>query len=121
MATRDDETQARAAVQVVSSADEAALPLPCVLEFVWVLKTVYRFSREEVTRSLRTLLQMPNLRTDASAVLVGLQVHDAGGDFADGVIAAAGAAMGAEKFVSLDRRAVARLLDIGMPAELLKS
>ena len=47
----------------------------------------------------------------------GLRVLDAGGDFADGVIAAAGAGMGAETFVSFDCRAVARVKEIGIPAK----
>ena len=108
-------------MKAVASADEAIVPVPCALEFVWVLKTVYGFPREEVARSLRTLLEMPNLTIDTAVISAGLQVHDAGGDFADGVIAAAGAEMGSEKFVSFDRRAVARLLEVGMRAELLKS
>lgn len=109
---------ARAAVL---DADQAIIPLPCVLEFVWVLDAIYRFSPPEIELALRTLLNMPNVLIDAASVAVGLRVLGAGGDFADGVIAAVGAGMGSEKFVSFDRRAVARLRDIGMPAELLKS
>ena len=120
MATKDDEAQARAAIKAVADAEEANVPLPCALEFVWVLQRVYRLSRHEVAQALGTLLRMPNLKTDVAAVTTGLQVHLAGGDFADGVIAAAGASMGSEKFVSLDRRAVTRLREIGIAAELLK-
>lgn len=118
MATTDNEAQARTAFIVVSNADEAIVPLPCTLEFVWVLETVYRFSRDEIAQSLLTLLRMPNITIDGSAVDLGLEVHLKGGDFADGVIAAVGAAMGGEKFVSFDRKAVARLQEIGVPAEL---
>lgn len=120
MATRDNEEQARAAIKAVAGAEEANVPLPCALEFVWVLERVYRFSRDEVADSLKTLVRMPNLKMDVPAVTTGLQLHVAGGDFADGVIAAAGAAMGSEKFVSFDRRAVTRLREIGISAELLK-
>lgn len=111
----------RLARQAVLGADQAIVPLPCVLEFVWVLESVYRFSSPEIGLAVRTLLNMPNVKVDAAAVVVGLQIFEAGGDFADGAIAAAGSAMGSRKFVSFDRLAVAKLQQIGVSAELLKS
>lgn len=119
MVTRDDETQARIAMATVENADEAMMPLPCVVELVWVLRAVYRFSRAEVLHALRVLLRMPNITTDVFAIDLGLQNYEAGGDFADGVIAAAGMAMGGEKFVSFDRDAVGLLRRLGLPTELL--
>lgn len=53
---------------------------------------------------------------DRSVVKVGLAVMLAGGDFADGAIAAAGIANGAEAFVSFDRRAVRLLRAEGLQA-----
>lgn len=106
-------------MSAVRDADEALMPLPCVLELVWVLRTIYRFPRSEVLRAIHVLLQMPNLRADVASISLGLEIYEAGGDFADGVIAAAGAAMGGEKFVSFDRDAVARVRQAGLPAELL--
>jgi predicted nucleic-acid-binding protein len=44
---------------------------------------------------------------------------DAGGDFADGVIAFGGRWLGAETFVSLDAEAVRLLTAQGVPAKLL--
>ena len=44
---------------------------------------------------------------------------DAGGDFADGVIAYEGSWLGAETFVSFDRRAVKLLEAQGKSAQLL--
>lgn len=116
MATEDDEAQARKALQIVSGAERVIVPLPCILELFWVLESVYRFSREEIAQSLLTLTRPANVSTDAAAIDAGLKVHAAGGDFADGVIAAAGAAMGGETFVSFDRKAVARVAAIGLPA-----
>lgn len=117
MATGDNEAQARKALQIVSSAERVIVPLPCILELFWVLESVYRFSREEIAQSLITLTRPANVSTDAAAIDVGLRVHAAGGDFADGVIAAAGAAMGGEAFVSFDRKAVARVSAIGLSAQ----
>jgi predicted nucleic-acid-binding protein len=44
---------------------------------------------------------------------------EAGGDFADGVIAFEGAALGADTFVSFDRSAVKLALAQGLNAKLL--
>lgn len=118
---RDDEVQAQTAVNILEEAEMVVISLPCFCEFVWVLESVYRFSRDKVAMSVRKIIGRANVTTDAAAVFAGLRVLDAGGDFADGVIAAAGAAMGGETFVSFDRKAVARVKAIGMPAELLTS
>jgi len=59
--------------------------------------------------------------TDANrpAVEAGLAVLDAGGDFADGVIAYEGQWLGAETFVSFDKKAVALLIARGQSARQL--
>jgi predicted nucleic-acid-binding protein len=44
---------------------------------------------------------------------------EAGGDFADGVIAYGGNWLGGESFVSFDKQAVALLTAAGQPARLL--
>lgn len=121
MATRDDEAQARIAVSVVAKAEAVAISLPCILEFVWVLESVYAFRRGEVADAVLTLLRMENVAMDSTAVDAGIKVHAAGGDFADGVIASAGATMGAETFVSFDRKAITHIRAIGMRAELASS
>ena len=54
--------------------------------------------------------------TDLPAVEAGLSSLRAGGDFADGVIAHQGEALGGTVFASFDRRAVARLRSNGAAA-----
>lgn len=118
----DDEAQAASARKVMAEADAVVVPTAAVLEFVWVLRSIYRFSRPEVARAVETLIGSTKVVTDAIAIRAGLSVHLAGGDFADGVIAAAGAGMGGETFVSFDRKAISRIMDLGLnarqPAEL---
>jgi predicted nucleic-acid-binding protein len=53
------------------------------------------------------------------AVEAGLLVLEAGGDFADGIIAYEGTWLGGEVFASFDRRAVALLTQQGQPTRLL--
>lgn len=113
---RDDEAQARKALELLSAAELVVLSLPCLCEFVWVLDSVYGLPRGAIASSIRTLMMRANASGDEPAVSAGLRLLDAGGDFADGVIAASGAAMGGRTFVSFDRKAVARLQAIGLSA-----
>jgi len=115
----DDLAQARTALDILARAETVFLPLPCLCEFAWVLERTYGLSRQDIAASLRQIIQRGNVETDAQAVDAGLRVLDAGGDFADGVIASVGAQSGADKFVSFDRKAVARVKAIGMSAELV--
>lgn len=118
MATRDDEDQAFIAFKTVSKAEEVIIPIPCVLELVWVLESVYGFTPGRVSVAVDTLLRMENVAADRLVIDAGLRILAAGGDFADGVIAAAGVSMGADIFVSFDRGAVAKVKAIGIAAEV---
>ena len=116
---RDDDRQARTALQTLEKADAVYLPLPCLCEFVWVLERTYRLPKEQIAASLRQITHRANVQIDTQAVGAGLRLLDAGGDFADGAIASAGAQVGADSFVSFDRKAVGRLNAIGIAAELV--
>lgn len=113
---RDDIDQAQTALRVLESADAVFITLPCLCEFVWVLDSVYGLPRDKVAQSVRAIIERANVSADMAAITAGLRLLDAGGDFADGVIAAAGAAAGSETFVSFDRKAVARIGAIGLSA-----
>ena len=67
-------------------------------------------------RRLRRITEIDAVTTDLPAVEAGLAALRAGGDFADGVIAHQGEALGGAVFASFDRRAVARLRDTGAAA-----
>ena len=114
---RDDEAQASKALDILSAAEAVILSLPCLCEFVWVLGSVYQLSRAEIGAAVRAMARRANVLTDETAVTTGLLVLEAGGDFADGVIAAAGVAVGGDTFVSFDRQAVSRIQTIGMSAQ----
>ena len=113
---RDDIPQAQKALRILAAADAVFIPLPCLCEFVWVLDKTYGLSRESTGSAIRGIVERANVATDVGAVDAGLRVLGSGGDFADGVMAAAGTAMGAEAFVSFDREAVARVAAIGLNA-----
>lgn len=115
----DDPEQAKAAAEVLAAAEVIAVALPCLCEFVWVLLRVYKFSSSDVARAIHALLATKNVQVNRPAVEAGLAVLEAGGDFADGVIAYEGSWLGGSTFVSFDKNAVMILSAQGHPARLL--
>jgi predicted nucleic-acid-binding protein len=116
---RDDPAQARVAIKVLTDAELIAIALPCLCEFVWVLRRVYGFPPADAATAIRALLATANVAMNRPAAEAGLSVLDAGGDFADGVIAYEGSWLGGETFVSFDKKAVALLKAQGQAARLL--
>jgi predicted nucleic-acid-binding protein len=116
---RDDAKQAKLAAKLLTSAEVIAVALPCLCEFVWVLRRVYGFTPADVAAAIRALLDAANTETNRPAAEAGLAVLEAGGDFADGVIAFEGQWLGGETFVSFDKKAVALLAAQGQSARLL--
>jgi predicted nucleic-acid-binding protein len=116
---RDDKAQAKAAVKVLRDAKLIAIAVPCLCEFVWVLRRIYDFQPADVATAIRALLATANVEMNRPAVEAGLAVLDAGGDFADGAIAYEGSWLGGETFVSFDKNAVALLKAQGQLARLL--
>lgn len=115
----DDPAQANIAVKVLTDAELIAVATPCLCEFVWVLLRVYGFQPPDAATAIRALLAAANVEANRPAVEAGLSVLEAGGDFADGVIAYEGNWLGGETFVSFDKKAVALLASQGQPARLL--
>ena len=116
---RDDPVQASVAARILTDAEIIAITLPCLCEFVWVLRRVYGIQPSEVANAIGALLGAANVETNRPAVEAGLSVLEAGGDFADGVIAYEGIWLGGEIFVSFDKKAVALLAAQGQSTLLL--
>jgi predicted nucleic-acid-binding protein len=118
-AVQDDPHQSRQAANILRRADIVAVPVPVVCEFVWVLRRGYKKSASDISDAIRRLAKSANVVMNRPAIEAGLSVLDAGGDFADGVIAYEGDWLGAEEFVSFDEKAVAVLQSQGSRARLL--
>jgi predicted nucleic-acid-binding protein len=116
----DDKKQAQAAARLLKQAELIAVTLPCLCEFVWVLRRVYQFGQENISAALEALLNADNVAVNRPAVDAGLSVLNAGGDFADGLIAYEGNWLGGDTFVSFDQQAVSLLSHQGKQAKLLK-
>ena len=115
----DDPAQASVAAKVLTDAELIAVALPCLCELVWVLLRVYNFQPADAANAIRALLVAANVEVNRPAVEAGLLLLEAGGDFADGVIAYEGNWLGGEIFVSFDQKAVALLTAQGQSARLL--
>jgi predicted nucleic-acid-binding protein len=116
---RDDRAQAEIAAKLLRNSNLIAVGLSALCELVWVLGRVYGFKAAEVADTIRSLTSADHVETNRPAVDAGLAMLDAGGDFADGVIAYEGRWLGAETFVSFDRKAVEMLREQGQAARLL--
>jgi predicted nucleic-acid-binding protein len=118
-AVGDDPAQTEAATRVMDRAETLAITMPSLCEFVWVLRSVYGYRVPRIAEAIRRLLAAENVQTNHPAAAAGLAMLDAGGDFADGVIAYEGRWLGAETFVSFDKKAVKMLTAHGVSARLL--
>ena len=119
VAVQDDKGQARQASKIFQEAELIAVPLPVLCEFVWVLNRGYKKSTADISNAIRCLMNCNNVVMNQLAVESGLSIFEAGGDFADGVIAHEGNVLGAEEFVSFDKQAVSILQRQGKSARLL--
>ena len=115
----DDEAQSAIAIDTLENADIVAISLQSLCEFVWVLGRQYQTPRADIAEAIRRLVETRNVVVNRPAVEAGLRVLDAGGDFADGIIAYDGSWLGGETFVSFDKKAVSLIAKQGQQAKLL--
>jgi len=117
--TGDDPRQSLAAQAALAGAQTVALTLTALCELVWVLSKLYKVSAADRAEIVRRLVNDQNVVTNLPAVEAGLVFLDAGADFADGVIAHEGRALGGTVFVSFDKKAVALVKAKGSQSRLL--
>jgi predicted nucleic-acid-binding protein len=117
--TEDDEQQSRAAQTALRRAELVAVTVPALCELVWVLSQGYKIPTSDIAEAIRRLINGTNVIVNRPAAEAGLALLDAGGDFADGVIAFEGNWLGADTFVSFDRKAVRLMETQGESVRLL--
>lgn len=99
---RDDRAQAEAAKQIIESGD-ILIVSTVFLEFEWVLRSVYKWSRARVNTVLTAVINVENIVTDDDAgIRWAILRHSEGADFADMLHIAR--AQSAARFVTFDRR-----------------
>lgn len=117
--TGDDPRQSRLAQAELETAERVALTLPALCELVWVLSQGYRITAPDIAETIRRLMNGANVAVNRPAVEAGLAMLDAGGDFADAVIAYEGRWLGADAFLTFDKRAAKLLKAQGEAVRLL--
>jgi len=117
--TGDNARQSKVAQAELANADVVALALPALCELVWVLSQGYKIPSAQISEAIRRLMNSVNVVVNRPAAEAGLALLDAGGDFADGVIAYEGNWLGADAFVSFDKKAVKLMKAKGGSARLL--
>jgi len=115
----DDEAQQQTAAETLEKAELVAISVHVFCEFVWVLDRSYRVAKPDISSAIRRILDMRNVVANRPAIEAGLAILDAGGDFADGIIAFDGQWLGGETFVSFDKKAAKRIEAQGITTLLL--
>lgn len=109
--TCDEESQYRKAVTVLEGGD-VFIPETIWLETEWVLRYAYGFDAAAVVRAFRAVLGLPAIHTaDASRLLLALEWHAAGLDFADALHLSG--SQEAETFLTFDQAFVRKAAGLG--------
>ena len=116
---RDDPKQAKKAIKILGEATFVVITLSSLCEFVWVLLRSYDIEALDISKALKALISATNVEVNRPAVEAGISQLEAGGDFADAVIAYEGKWLGGETFVSFDKKAISLLKKQNQSAELL--
>ena len=117
--TGDHIEQSAAAKAALERAELVAISISTLCELVRVLSQGYKNSATDIAEAIRRLINGSTAAVNRPAAEAGLSMLDAGGDFADGVIAYEGSWLGADIFLSFDKRAVKLMQSQGKPSRLL--
>jgi predicted nucleic-acid-binding protein len=115
----DHALQSKSAQAALRAAELIAIPIPSLCELVWVLSQGYKIPPRDIAEAIRRLTNSANVVVNRPAAEAGLALLEAGGDFADGVIAFEGNWLGTDTFVSFDKKAVKLMEAQGGSARLL--
>ena len=116
---QDDAAQCQKARELLTQATLIAVSLPSLCELVWILRQGAKLPKEDVAVAIQALLDTANVVMNRPAVEAGLALLEAGGDFADGIMAHEGKWLGGETFVSFDKKAIKLLSKQGEETQLL--
>lgn len=108
MLIEDDEKQAKMVQKVVGLAEKNSVQIiilsEVLIETAWLLESVYRCTREDISQFLELLISTSTFTFSDSAVIRDAANHyKKGGDFADLLIVAQARKCRAKKFFSFDK------------------
>ena len=107
----DDEIQAQKVYELFKKIESENrslfVPLPVVLELIWVLESAYEISREEIVDSISDMLLMPILKFEHQSALQQFTyfARKNGDDLSDLLIAFSAKEQGCENVLTFDQKA----------------
>ncbi len=109
--TRDDAEQFQQAVDLFNS-NTIHIPDTVLLETEWVLRFAYGYDSAAVSKAFRDLLGLPQVHvTDAAPLLLAIEWHAAGLDFADALHLAS--SQKADTLATFDKSFVRKSANLG--------
>lgn len=102
----DDRRQADAAERLLLEADAIVISIPVFCELVWVLTRFHKLDRSAIAEALRALVDQSGVEIERASFEAGMAMLEAGGDFADGVIAHLAAAAKCDTCFTFDQKFV---------------
>jgi predicted nucleic-acid-binding protein len=100
-AVKDDPEQARIATEFLET-NECLISRTVILELAWVLTGAYKLPRENVLERIWHILRLPTVSLeDMDNVLLALNWHEAGMDFADALHLSG--SLGKQGFATFDK------------------
>jgi len=122
-AVKDDLYQEQLAVAVLTEY-HCFILTSVLLETVWVLESVYQYSKVQIHERLLHIFGLPNIAVEAyPAVITALESYIAGMDFADALHIALSEYQGKQGVITFDKKFAnaAKRLDIEHPVNLIRS
>jgi predicted nucleic-acid-binding protein len=118
----DDKNQTASATRLFQTAATVTIPTSVWCEYVWVLSKLYKHKHQAISDAIRAIVKTRKVLVQDDEVEAGLQMLDAGGDFADGVHAYTGWRLAPDQavFASFDKQAVRLLAGRGLSALVLE-
>jgi predicted nucleic-acid-binding protein len=112
--TNDDPDQRRLALRFAEGLGKdylAFLPLICLLELDWALRSQLGYSRRDASAAIAKLLQVRGLTVESHDLVVKAlrHVEQKNADFADALIAARSFQQGCASIKTFDKRAASRV------------
>ena len=115
----DDEPQYEATLRLFNEAEKIIIPTVVLCETFWVLRSRYKIDRQDIAERINAMAESEKIVVADEEVGAGLDLLEAGGDFADGVAAYIGRKMSpgaAAVFASFDKTALRLLSQRGYSA-----
>ncbi len=111
-AVRDNEVQFKLAERLILE-NEVMVLAGTLIEFEWVMRSLYGIPRSSLADALRQICGMPRLAVDEDVVIErAIEAYAAGFDLADAVFIVQAEVRGGDRFATFDKKLLRKCRDI---------